>query len=179
MCQPNTNPKARIHSFSRTRSLFIPLSGWLEGFIWYTGPYSGNLMNRILQDIVPFCIIKIIYNCSFIRYKICVFIVLLVDRIWLTSSGISNPDYWWNIQLTVHCWFGARWFGILGIPSSNNPFRKGIPKQSKPAGPKPTTNQFVEDYFHLSFLPSPLAGLAYYTGVVFEGAWAVFKDCLC
>ena len=33
-------------------------------------------------------------------------------------------------QLMVHCWFGARWFGILGVPLrslSNNPFHKGIP----------------------------------------------------
>ena len=30
------------------------------------------------------------------------------------------------VQLMVNCWFGARWFGILGVPS-NNPFHKGIP----------------------------------------------------
>ncbi len=29
-------------------------------------------------------------------------------------------------QLLVNWWFGARWFGILGIPLSNNPFHKGI-----------------------------------------------------
>ncbi len=27
----------------------------------------------------------------------------------------------------VNCWFGARWFGILGVRPSNNPFHKGIP----------------------------------------------------
>ena len=28
----------------------------------------------------------------------------------------------------ISCWFGARWFGILGIHPSNNPFHKGIPR---------------------------------------------------
>ena len=27
----------------------------------------------------------------------------------------------------VNGWFGARWFGILGLPQSNNPFHEGIP----------------------------------------------------
>ena len=29
----------------------------------------------------------------------------------------------------VNCWFGAWWFGILGVHPSNNPFHRGIPKQ--------------------------------------------------
>ena len=29
-------------------------------------------------------------------------------------------------QLMVNCWFGARWFGILRVPLSNNPFHTGI-----------------------------------------------------
>ena len=34
-------------------------------------------------------------------------------------------------QLMVNCWFGARWFGILGHPS-NNPFHKGNPSHRAP-----------------------------------------------
>ena len=30
-------------------------------------------------------------------------------------------------QLMLNGWFGARWFGILAMPLSNNPFHKGIP----------------------------------------------------
>ena len=30
-------------------------------------------------------------------------------------------------QLMVTWWFGARWFGILGVARSKNPFHKGIP----------------------------------------------------
>ena len=30
-------------------------------------------------------------------------------------------------QLIVNCWFGARWFGILRLPVSSNPFHRGIP----------------------------------------------------
>ena len=33
--------------------------------------------------------------------------------------------FWY--QLVVNWWFGARWFGILGVPLSNNLFHKGIP----------------------------------------------------
>ena len=29
-------------------------------------------------------------------------------------------------QLMVNWWFGARWFGILGVPSSNYPFHNSI-----------------------------------------------------
>ena len=29
-------------------------------------------------------------------------------------------------QLMINCWFGARWFGILGVPPSNSPFHEGI-----------------------------------------------------
>ena len=32
-----------------------------------------------------------------------------------------------DVQLMVNCWFGARWFGILGVHPSNHPFYKGIP----------------------------------------------------
>ena len=40
----------------------------------------------------------------------------------------------------VNGWFGARWFEILGVSLSNNPFHKEIPKQSKPPGPKAPIN---------------------------------------
>ena len=44
-----------------------------------------------------------------------------------------------NHQLMIHCWFGARWFGILRVPFSSNSFHKrilGIPNHE----PKPTNN---------------------------------------
>ena len=41
----------------------------------------------------------------------------------LNFVGNPRPP---EIQLMVNCWFGARWFGILGISLSNNPFHKGI-----------------------------------------------------
>ena len=35
------------------------------------------------------------------------------------------------------------WFGIpFGLPLRNNPFHKGIPKESKPPGPKPPSQTF-------------------------------------
>ena len=40
---------------------------------------------------------------------------------WLKNQGLALG------QLLVNCWFGARWFGILGVHPSNNPFHKGIP----------------------------------------------------
>ena len=33
---------------------------------------------------------------------------------------------WGSNQLPMNWWFGARWFGILGIPLSNNPFHNRI-----------------------------------------------------
>ena len=41
-------------------------------------------------------------------------------------------------QLMVNCCFGARWFGILRVPLSNNPFHFRGSKESKP--PTQTNN---------------------------------------
>ena len=45
-----------------------------------------------------------------------------------SPSGWSNRPSPLVIKSTngLGWWFGARWFGILGIPLSNNPFHKGI-----------------------------------------------------
>ena len=45
----------------------------------------------------------------------------------------------------VNWWFGprARWFGILGVPLSNNPFHKGI-LGIQTTGPQTTNLQFAE-----------------------------------
>ena len=44
---------------------------------------------------------------------------------WEARPGVNDAQ-WPVSQLTINWWFGARWFGILGIPLSNNPFHKGI-----------------------------------------------------
>ena len=40
---------------------------------------------------------------------------------------LMNFDEITNLHLMVNCWFGSRWFGILRVHPSNNPFHKGIP----------------------------------------------------
>ena len=48
---------------------------------------------------------------------------LFINKLLKFTSSRAN-------QLMVHCWFGARCFGILGVPwksLSNNLFHKGIP----------------------------------------------------
>ena len=46
--------------------------------------------------------------------------------------------HWNENQLTVHWWFGARWFGIrIGVPLSNNPFHFRGSQESDSPGPKP------------------------------------------
>ena len=50
-------------------------------------------------------------------------LILIVYKLLKFTSSRAN-------QLMVHCWFGARCFGILGVPwksLSNNLFHKGIP----------------------------------------------------
>ena len=42
----------------------------------------------------------------------------------LAGAGATGTPF---SQLMFNCWFGARWFGILGVHPSNNPFHKGIP----------------------------------------------------
>jgi len=42
-----------------------------------------------------------------------------------------------SLQLMVHCWFGARWFGFLGFPKMKGREKKGF--ESQPTGPQ-TTN---------------------------------------
>ncbi len=50
-----------------------------------------------------------------------------------SEEGFKNPSppliffQGCILQLMVHCCFGSRWFGILGIPLSKNPFHKVIP----------------------------------------------------
>ena len=52
---------------------------------------------------------------------------------WVGGKGRRKQDEAKDIyantceQLMVNCWFGARWFEILGVHPSNNPFHKGIP----------------------------------------------------
>ena len=63
----------------------------------------------------------------------------------VTQIFSQIPKCWFDgdllyYQLIVNYWFGARWFGILGVHPSNNPFYKGILSETKPPGPKPTIN---------------------------------------
>ena len=53
-------------------------------------------------------------------------------RFW---SEISTGFY--HSTSGLNWWFGASWFGILGVNVSNHPFHKGIQSESKPPGPKP------------------------------------------
>ena len=42
-----------------------------------------------------------------------------------------------SIQLMVTCWFGARWFGIPGIPESDSGIvTEGVPRFEGPKPPK-------------------------------------------
>ncbi len=43
--------------------------------------------------------------------------------------------------IVVNWWFGARWFGILRVPLSNNPFHKGSPGIQITKRPKQTINK--------------------------------------
>ena len=54
-----------------------------------------------------------------------------------------------NNQLMVSWCFGARWFVILGVPSSNNPFHRGIPgiQTTGPQTTKPYFPQHTCDVF--------------------------------
>ncbi len=49
----------------------------------------------------------------------------------------------WSNQLMVNWWFGTRWFGILGIPLSNNPFHKGILVLNSPKRKQTSTRFFL------------------------------------
>ena len=55
------------------------------------------------------------------------------------SNRLKPPARCYLPQLMVNCWFGARWFGILRVPLSNNPFHKGNVRNSSQQ-PKPAIN---------------------------------------
>ena len=58
-----------------------------------------------------------------------------------SGNDLSDAETIEAPQLMVHCWFGARCFGILGVhPRLPIPFIRGF-QESKPLGPKPTMNQ--------------------------------------
>ena len=45
----------------------------------------------------------------------------------LVDHFLEVESYFRNVyQPMANCWFGARWFGILGVHPSSNPFHKGI-----------------------------------------------------
>ncbi len=46
--------------------------------------------------------------------------ILPIGGVYATYHLLGEPET--TIELMVNCWFGARWFGILGVHPSNNPF---------------------------------------------------------
>ena len=78
------------------------------------------------------------------------------QRIWPTKNdthqdGVGDVGVCLGAtrQLMVNCWFGARWFGILRVPLSNNPFHKGI-LGIQTTGPQ-TNNWPLVESRHLGF----------------------------
>ena len=53
----------------------------------------------------------------------------LVQILWGFGEVLMEVSIWIDvyIQLMVDGWFGAQWFGTLGVTPSNNPFHEGIP----------------------------------------------------
>ena len=66
-----------------------------------------------------------IYYKSFTWFKA----ILGGDSLTKLPFGVTSAEVVINCpdQSTVNWWFGARWFGILGVPLSNNALYKGIP----------------------------------------------------
>ena len=64
------------------------------------------------------------------------------NTFWFVPSGHwKSPDS----QLMVNCWFGARWFGFLGLPYDLGigDCYLGVSQNPERPGPKPTINHWL------------------------------------
>ena len=74
------------------------------------------------------CNLTTVWSVRFPHFLFAFLVLLVGGSIW--KSAFQQQCMWLSrlwFQQMFNWWFGDRWFGILGVPPSNNPFHKGIP----------------------------------------------------